>query len=225
MARTSHARSIRTLFFVIAAAAALLLPSDAHRRLDRLGPRAGAGEQPKYGGIIRLAEREPPNLDPHLSISFMPQNIGSLVYSSLVRFPYGHEQKNPYDLTIMPDLAERWEYLDDKTVVFYLRKGVKFHNKPPVNGRELKAQDVKYSLERFATKSGFRARFDDVERVEVVDDYTVKDRHQTSLCAAAGPTRQPVAQYDPAEGSGGPVWRLQQSGGSHRHGTLHPGTL
>ena len=121
-----------------------------------------------------MAEREPPNLDPHLSISFNPQNIGSLIYNGLVRFPYGHEQKDPYDLTIMPDLAERWEYTDDKTVVFYLRKGVKFHNKPPVNGREVKAQDVKYSLERFAAKSGFRARFDDVDRVEVVDDYTVK---------------------------------------------------
>jgi peptide/nickel transport system substrate-binding protein len=104
----------------------------------------------------------------------MPQNIGSLIYSSLVRFPYGHEQKDAYDLTIMPDLAERWEYQDDKTVVFHLRQGVKFHNKPPVNGRELKAQDVKYSLDRFAAKSGFRARFDDVDRVEVVDDYTVK---------------------------------------------------
>lgn len=97
------------------------------------------GEQPKYGGIIRLAEREPPNLDPHLSISFMPQNIGGLIYNSLVRFPYGPEQKSPYDLTILPDLAERWEYTDDRTAVFYLRKGVKFHNKPPVNGRELKA--------------------------------------------------------------------------------------
>jgi peptide/nickel transport system substrate-binding protein len=43
-----------------------------------------------------------------------------------------------------------------------------------VNGRELKAPDVKYSLERFAAKSGFRARFDDVDRVEVMDDYTVK---------------------------------------------------
>jgi peptide/nickel transport system substrate-binding protein len=132
------------------------------------------GEKPKYGGILRLAEREPPNLDPHLSVSFNPQNIGSLIYNGLVRFPYGHEQKDPYDLTIMPDLAERWEYTDDKTVVFYLRKGVKFHNKPPVNGREVKAQDVKYSLERFAAKSGFRARFDDIDRVEVVDDYTVK---------------------------------------------------
>jgi peptide/nickel transport system substrate-binding protein len=133
-----------------------------------------AGEQPKYGGILRIAEREPPNLDPHLNISFNPQNIGTLIYNGLVRFPYGHEQKSPYDLTIMPDLAERWEYLDDRTVVFSLRKGVRFHNKPPVNGREVKAQDVKYSLERFAAKSGFRARFDDVDRVEVVDDFTVK---------------------------------------------------
>ena len=66
------------------------------------------GEQPKYGGIIRVAEREPPNLDPHLSISFMPQNIGGLIYNSLVRFPYGPDQKSPYDLTILPDLAERW---------------------------------------------------------------------------------------------------------------------
>jgi len=133
-----------------------------------------AGEKPKYGGILRVAVQEPPNLDPHLSISFLPHNIGSLIYNGLVRFPYGHEQKDPYDLTILPDLAERWEYLDDKTAVFYLRKGVKFHNKPPVNGREVTAQDVKYSLDRFAAKSGFRARFDDVDRVEAVDDFTVK---------------------------------------------------
>ena len=132
------------------------------------------GEKPKYGGIIRMAEREPPNLDPHLNISFLPHNISTLIYNGLVRLPYGYEQKDPYDLTIMPDLAERWEYTDDKTVVFYLRKGVKFHNKPPVNGREVKAADVKYSLERFAAKSGFRARFADVDHIDVVDDYTVK---------------------------------------------------
>ena len=82
-----------------------------------------SGEQPKYGGILRLAEREPPNLDPHLSVSFNPQNIGSLIYNGLVRFPYGYEQKDPYDLTIMPDLAERWEYTDDKTSCFTCARG------------------------------------------------------------------------------------------------------
>jgi peptide/nickel transport system substrate-binding protein len=133
-----------------------------------------AGEKPKPGGIVRMAEREPPNLDPHLSISFLTHNAASLVYSGLVRLTYVNEQKSTDDLTIMPDLAERWEYLDPKTLVFHLRRGVKFHNKPPVNGREMKAHDVKYSLERFAAKSGFRSRFDEVERIEAVDDYTVK---------------------------------------------------
>jgi peptide/nickel transport system substrate-binding protein len=135
---------------------------------------AASGEQPRYGGIVRMAEREPPNLDPHLSISFLTHNAASLVYNGLVRLTYTNEQKGPDDLTILPDLAERWEYLDEKTLVFYLRQGVKFHNKPPVNGREMKAHDVKYSLERFAAKSGFRSRFDEVERIEAIDNYTVK---------------------------------------------------
>jgi peptide/nickel transport system substrate-binding protein len=139
-----------------------------------LAQGTAAGEKPKYGGIVRMAEREPPNLDPHLSISFLTHNVASLVYNGLVRLTYTNEQKSPDDLTILPDLAERWEYLDEKTLVFYLRQGVKFHDKPPVNGREMNAQDVKYSLERFAAKSGFRSRFDDVEHIEAVDNYTVK---------------------------------------------------
>ena len=174
MVRTHPSPQSAWILFCTAVITGLLVYLAATGGSMAFAQAPAAGEKPKYGGIIRMAEREPPNLDPHLSISFNPQNIGSLIYNGLVRFPYGHEQKDPYDLTIMPDLAERWEYTDDKTVVFYLRKGVKFHNKPPVNGREVKAQDVKYSLERFAAKSGFRARFDDVDRVEVVDDYTVK---------------------------------------------------
>ena len=124
----------------------------------------------------------------------------------------------------MPDLAERWEYTDEKTVVFYLRKGVKFHNKPPVNGREVKAQDVKYSLERFATKSGFRARFDDIDRVEVVDDYTVKIVTKYPF-APLLVNLASLPQLHFPQGSGGQVWRLQQGGGSHWHRPLHPGTL
>jgi peptide/nickel transport system substrate-binding protein len=137
-------------------------------------PGPAAGEKPRQGGIVRMAEREPPNLDPHLSNSFLTHNAAGLIYNGLVRLTYANEQKSPDDLTILPDLAERWEYLDAKTLVFYLRQGVTFHNKPPVNGREMNAHDVKYSLERFAAKSSFRSRFEDVERIEVVDTYTVK---------------------------------------------------
>ena len=42
--------------------------------------------QPKRGGVHRIAEREAPSLDPHLSISFLPRSHVSLAYSQLVRY-------------------------------------------------------------------------------------------------------------------------------------------
>lgn len=45
-------------------------------------------------------------------------------------------------------LAESWEIPDTETLIFHIRKGVRFHNKPPVNGREMTADDVVYSLTR-----------------------------------------------------------------------------
>jgi ABC-type transport system substrate-binding protein len=115
-------------------------------------------QQPKRGGVIRIAEREAPGLDPHLSISFLTHSYVSLSYSMLVRFPNGPEQKSPTDFSILPDLAEKWTVSKDgKVYTFTLRKGVLFHNKPPVNGREVSADDVKYSLERFMGKSSATA--------------------------------------------------------------------
>src|SRR4029450_9188602 len=73
-------------------------------------------------------------------------------------------------------LAERWEELDDTTYVFHLRKGVKWHNKPPVNGRELVADAAKFPYDRFLpeTSNANRYLLDSVDRVEVVDRYTVQ---------------------------------------------------
>jgi peptide/nickel transport system substrate-binding protein len=136
-------------------------------------PDASA-QTPKRGGTLRIADREAPNLDPHLSVSFLTHSWSSMVYSQLVRFAYGPEQKHSADFTIVPDLAEKWEYKSPTSVVFTLRKGVKFHNKPPVNGREVTAEDVKYSVERFMAKSGFRNRLDPVQAVEAVDRHTVR---------------------------------------------------
>jgi peptide/nickel transport system substrate-binding protein len=144
-----------------------------------LGVLVAAGpslaQQPKRGGVLRLAEREAPGLDPHLSISFLTHSYVSLAYSQLVRFPNGPEQKSPTDFSILPDLAEKWTVSKDgKVYTFNLRKNVRFHNKPPVNGRELVAEDVKYSLERFMAKSGFRDRFEPVQAIDTVDRYTVR---------------------------------------------------
>lgn len=131
-------------------------------------------QQPKRGGVVRMADREAPNLDPHLSISFLTHSWASMIYSQLVRYPHGPEQKHPADFSIVPDLAEKWEYKSPTVIEFTLRKGVKFHNKPPVNGREVTADDAKYSIERFMAKSGFRARFEVVQSIDVVDRHTLR---------------------------------------------------
>jgi ABC-type transport system substrate-binding protein len=152
-----------------AAPAALLLAA-----LLLLPSAAAQAQTPKRGGVLKIADREAPNLDPHLSVSFLTHSWASMVYSQLVRFAYGPEQKHSADFTVVPDLAEKWEYKNPTTIVFTLRKGVKFHNKPPVNGREVTAEDVKYSVERFMARSGFRSRLEPVQSVDVVDRYTVR---------------------------------------------------
>src|SRR6266540_5781712 len=83
---------------------------------------------------------------------------------------------SPGTFTVEPHLAERWEQPDDTTYVFHLRQGVKWHNKPPLNGRELVADDVQFTYDRFLTEQGNPLRFmlEAVDRVEVVDRYTVK---------------------------------------------------
>ena len=74
------------------------------------------------------------------------------------------------DGSFRPGLAEKWEFVSDTAYKMYLRKGVKFHN-----GEELKAEDVKFSLERATTDLGahIKTYSQDLDNVEIVDDYTV----------------------------------------------------
>jgi peptide/nickel transport system substrate-binding protein len=139
-----------------------------------IAPLDAAAQTPRRGGVLRIADREAPSLDPHLAVSFLTHSWASMVYSQLVRFPHGPEQKHAADFSIVPDLAEKWEYRTPTTLVFTLRRGVRFHNRPPVNGREVTADDVKYSLERFMAKSGFRGRFEPVQAIDALDRHTVR---------------------------------------------------
>lgn len=133
--------------------------------------------QPRRGGILRVRGWDPPNFDPHLALNFKQSNTLSFVYSKLVRYKVGAGVA-PGVFMIEPDLAERWEEPDDTTVVFHLRRGVRWHNTPPVNGRELTAEDVRFTFERFLTEKAnpHRYLFDTVDRVEAADRYTVRFR-------------------------------------------------
>ena len=130
---------------------------------------------PKRGGILRVRGYDPVHFDPHQTISFKTHTTLSFVYSKLVRHKIGPDIR-PGTFMVEPALAERWEELDDTTCVFHLRQGVTWHNKPPLNGRELVAEDVKFTYDRFRTepRNPNRYMLDPVERVEVVDRYTVQ---------------------------------------------------
>jgi peptide/nickel transport system substrate-binding protein len=130
---------------------------------------------PRRGGTLRVRGWDPVHFDPHLTINNYTNYLLSFTHSRLVRHRVGAAVP-PGTFIVEPDVAERWEALDDTTYVFHLRHGVTWHPKPPLNGRELVADDVKFTYDRFLTEKGNANRFllEPVDRVEVVDRYTVK---------------------------------------------------
>lgn len=72
---------------------------------------------------------------------------------------------------IQPDLAEKYEKVDDLTWRFTLKKDVKFHNGDP-----LTAADVKFSLERVAKdeKLMLYDTYNQIAEVRVIDDLNLE---------------------------------------------------
>jgi peptide/nickel transport system substrate-binding protein len=128
-------------------------------------PAAAATSAPKQGGTLRIGlDVDADTADPRLFTNTSSGRLRELVYDGLVYI------KADYAPT--PLLAESWDNPDDKTWVFHLRKGVKFHN-----GTELKAADVKYTFDSILDpklNAPSRANLSVIQKVDVVDDYTVK---------------------------------------------------
>jgi len=139
-------------------------------------PAPAAAQSPKRGGTLRLTfQADPLHFDPHQSVSFLVMVPLSFAYSRLVKVKAGPSVK-PMTYPVEADLAESWTQPNDTTYIFKLRKGVRWHNKPPVNGRELTADDVKYTYERFLTITGNPNKpvLEYVDKIEALDKYTVK---------------------------------------------------
>src|SRR5207249_3824648 len=85
-------------------------------------------------------------------------------------------QVQPGTFPLEGDLAESWTQPTETTYIFKLRRGVRWHAKPPVNGRELTAEDVVYTVERFLTLKGNANAYmlASVAKVEPLDRHTVK---------------------------------------------------
>jgi peptide/nickel transport system substrate-binding protein len=75
-------------------------------------------------------------------------------------------------------LAENWEMPDPDTIIYHIRQGVHWHDKAPTNGREMTADDVAFSLNRWWDDSrsyGARAysRATHLESITAADKWTV----------------------------------------------------
>jgi peptide/nickel transport system substrate-binding protein len=115
--------------------------------LAAVAPRAAWGQDrgdAKRGGTLVVRSGPLRGIDPHLETWGAALQVIHQTYNALLKF-------NHDGTKILPDLAESWEQKDDLTYSFKLRQGVRFHNVPPVNGRELTSEDVKYSIERQMT--------------------------------------------------------------------------
>ena len=141
---------------------------------------SGNGEATDGGSLILLF-RDPPTFDPHLAEDSISGLFVNEIFGGLVTI-------EPFNFSVVPDLAESWEVSEDGTVyTFYLHPDAKFHDGKPVT-----AQDVKWSLERVTNpevqspvadtylndivgvEEKLNSQATDIEGVRVIDDRTVE---------------------------------------------------
>jgi peptide/nickel transport system substrate-binding protein len=143
--------------------------------LPLLDPKPAAAQTPKRGGTFRIRLHvNPVHFDPQQTLAFPTMVAMSFTHSRLVKVKAGPSVKSG-TAPIEPDLAESWSQPSDTTYLFKLRRGVRWHPKPPVNGRELTAEDVKYTYERFLLPANpNRGLLEQIDKIEAVDKHTVK---------------------------------------------------
>ena len=119
---------------------------------------------PRKGGTLRVGFYiEAATMDPHLSGSKIDRQVYHNVYEPLVTLDV--------KLGIKPGLAESWQQPDGKTLVFKLRRGVKFHD-----GTDFNAEVAKFNFTRMKTepKSVRKGEVANIDSVDVVDPYTIR---------------------------------------------------
>ena len=122
---------------------------------DLIAKQQDTTKDAKRGGVLKLSTAtEPQHFDPHALTSAIA-SFTEMMYSRLVQIKPGHLKQA--DGSVEPDAAESWELSPDKTqITFKLRPNVAFQNIPPVNGRNMDAQDVAYSFTRMSERGIIR---------------------------------------------------------------------
>ena len=138
-------------------------------------PKASPAQTPRRGGVVTIRGWDPPHFDPMLTTAYRVHIPSTFTHSRLLKHKAG-PAVTPGSFALEGDLAESWTQPTETTYVFKLRRGVRFHPKPPVNGRELTADDVVFSVNRFLTVKGNPSAYmlRALDKVEATDKHTVK---------------------------------------------------
>lgn len=154
------------------AVAARATPTTNPTAEARTPPAASSGE-PRYGGTLRVGDwLEPAGWDPFEQASYRTQIPVSLAHERL----FVWKTQPGCTLESEPSLAQSWKWVNDTTLEVQLRPGVRFADRPPVNGREITADDVAYSFTVQGPKNNILGPFLGLHlnKVEVVNKGTVR---------------------------------------------------
>ena len=142
-------------------------PAAAAEKEMVLDPRTGEMvEAPRYGGTLTYATVMP---ETGAADEALNGRSGLLLVQGVLEKPSIANWALPADewgrsmtssdtplWSLTGSLAESWETPDDTTIVLNIRQGVHWHDKPPMNGRELTADDIAYNYHRYlGLGSGF----------------------------------------------------------------------
>ena len=115
----------------------------------------------KYGGVLYWGGTQKLTNLSHIGYqsAIADATYGKPALESLIDVSHGE---------YIPQLAEKWDIAPDgKSITFYLRKGVKYHD-----GTDFNAQAVKYVID--IARTGDNTSLRGITSVDVIDDYTVR---------------------------------------------------
>lgn len=186
--RTSRRRAIAAAGAGAAATALLAACGGKDEAKAPAGPTSAlitrpedTSKQAKRGGSAKWYVAEPASMEPHAEDLITLNTWVSWAYSNLIMEKPGQLGSPPEFKEFLPLLAESWELSPDKlTLTMRIRQDVKFHNKPPVNGRLMDVQDIVFSWERYARLGAFRQVYASaanpnapIESIKATDNRTI----------------------------------------------------
>ncbi|MGH7393449.1 MAG: ABC transporter substrate-binding protein, partial [Candidatus Rokuibacteriota bacterium] len=142
------------------------------------GGSPAVSQTPKTGGVLNVMQREDlaQGFSIHETATISTVWPASPCFNNLVIFDPLKKQESAD--TVIPELAERWSWQDNyRNLVFFLRKGVKWHDGQPFTSR-----DVKYTFDMVRQAKGATGKlrlnprtdwYANVTNIEAPDPHTV----------------------------------------------------